>query len=240
VILLGSLINGVLILVGGFVGRLLQNIPERVKETVMLVIALAIVVLGVQMGIQSDNFIVIMISLVFGTIIGELIDIDGMLNRFGQWMESKLDGGKLSNKEANKGSVAQGFVTGTLIFVIGSMSIIGALDGGLRNDHSVLITKGIIDGFTAMILASTMGVGVLLAAVPTVLYEGLIAIFAGLISAFIPQEALELFLKYLTATGGIMIAAIGLNMLGLTKIRVANTLPAIPVVAIIVAIMYVL
>lgn len=239
-ILLGSLINGVLILVGGFVGRLLQNIPERVKETVMLVIALAIVVLGVQMGIQSDNFIVIMISLVFGTIIGELIDIDGMLNRFGQWMESKLDGGKLSNKEANKGSVAQGFVTGTLIFVIGSMSIIGALDGGLRNDHSVLITKGIIDGFTAMILASTMGVGVLLAAVPTVLYEGLIAIFAGLISAFIPQEALELFLKYLTATGGIMIAAIGLNMLGLTKIRVANTLPAIPVVAIIVAIMYVL
>ena len=240
VILLGSLINGALILLGGFIGRLLQNIPDRVKETVMLVIALAIVVLGVQMGIQSDNFIIVMVSLVFGTIVGELIDIDGMLNRLGQWMEGKLDGGKLSNKEANKGSLAQGFVTGTLIFVIGSMSIIGALDGGLRNDHSVLITKGIIDGFTAMILASTMGVGVLIAAIPTVLYEGLIAIFAGFISAFIPQEALDLFLKQLTATGGIMIAAIGLNMLGLTKIRVANTLPAIPVVAIIVAIMYVL
>jgi len=240
VILLGSLINGALILLGGFIGRLLQNIPDRVKETVMLVIALAIVVLGVQMGIQSDNFIIVMVSLVFGTIIGELIDIDGMLNRLGQWMAGKLDGGKLSNKEANKGSLAQGFVTGTLIFVIGSMSIIGALDGGLRNDHSVLITKGIIDGFTAMILASTMGVGVLIAAIPTVLYEGLIAIFAGFISAFIPQEALDLFLKQLTATGGIMIAAIGLNMLGLTKIRVANTLPAIPVVAIIVAIMYVL
>ncbi|WP_010308300.1 DUF554 domain-containing protein [Kurthia senegalensis] len=237
-ILLGAFIDGLLIFVCGIVGRLMKNIPERVKETVMLVIALAIVLLGIQMGIQSDDFIIIIASLVIGTIIGELIDIENYLKLSGEWMEQKI-GGKFTNKD-QENSLAQGFVAATLIFVIGSMGILGALDSGLRNDHAVLITKGIIDGFIAIILASTMGVGVLLAAIPTFLYEGMIAICAGVISSFIPQEALDLFIKQLTATGGVMIMALGINMLGLTKIRVANMLPAMLVVAVIVAIQYVL
>lgn len=237
-ILLGAFIDGLLIFVCGIFGRLMKNIPERVKETVMLVIALAIVLLGIQMGIQSDDFIIIIASLVIGTIIGELIDIENYLKRSGEWMERKI-GGKFTNKD-KENSLAQGFVAATLIFVIGSMGILGALDSGLRNDHAVLITKGIIDGFIAIILASTMGVGVLLAAVPTFLYEGIIAICAGFISSFIPQEALDLFIKQLTATGGVMIMALGINMLGLTKIRVANMLPAMLIVAVIVAIQYVL
>ncbi|MBK3496811.1 DUF554 domain-containing protein [Viridibacillus sp. YIM B01967] len=233
-VLLGTAINALLIVIGTLIGRFLQGIPDRIKDTVMSVIGLAVAVLGIQMGIQSENFIVVIVSLVFGAIIGEWIDLDKQLNCFGQWIEKKL-GNKV---KSGNGNISQGFVNATLIFVIGSMAIIGALDSGLRNDHSVLITKGIIDGFTAVILASTLGIGVILSAVSVFLYQGIIAVFAGQISRFIPDEALQMFIQEMTATGGVMILAIGLNLIGLTKIRVANLLPGMLIVAIAVMIMY--
>ena len=231
-VLLGSLLNALFIVIGALLGRLFKNIPESMKQTVMLIIGLVVAVLGIQMGITSSNFIVIVISLVIGTVIGEWLDLEGKFNRFGEWVESFF------GKKAQQGTIAEGFVTATLIFVIGSMAIIGALDSGLRHDHDVLITKGIIDGFLAIILASTLGIGVLLSAVPVFLYECIIAVFAGVISTYIPQEALDLFITEMTATGGVMILAIGLNIAGLTKIRVANLLPAIVMVGIIVAVMF--
>lgn len=118
------------------------------------------------------------------------------------------------------------------------MAIIGALDSGLRQDHNVLITKGIIDGFTSIILASTLGIGVLLSAVPVFIYQGIIAIFAGVISVYIPDDALQMFITEMTSVGGVMILAIGLNIAGLTKIKAANLLPGIVVVGIMVAIIY--
>lgn len=231
-VLLGSFLNALFIVIGAFVGRLFKNIPESMQQTVMVIIGLVVAVLGIQMGLESDNFIIIVVSLVVGTVIGEWLDLDGKFNRFGFWIES------LFGKRAQKGTIAQGFVTASLIFVIGSMAIIGALDSGLRNDHNVLITKGIIDGFMSIILASTLGIGVMLSAVPVFLYQGAIALFAGIISTYIPAEALDLFIKEMTATGGVMILAIGLNIAGLTKIRVANLLPAIIIVAVIVAIIF--
>ncbi|MFJ8264060.1 DUF554 domain-containing protein [Rummeliibacillus sp. NPDC094406] len=232
-VLLGTIINTLLIAVGAVIGRFLQGIPDKMKETVMQVIGLAVTVLGIQMGITSNNFIVVIVSLVIGTVIGEWIDLDLQLNRIGKWLEYKI------GNKGEHGDIAQGFITSTLIFVIGSMAIIGALDSGLRNDHSVLITKGIIDGFTAIFLASTLGIGVLLSAVSVFLYQGLIALFAGQISSIVPVALLDTFVQQLTATGGAMIIAIGLNMMGLTKIRVANILPAILVVAIVVTIMHI-
>jgi uncharacterized membrane protein YqgA involved in biofilm formation len=233
-VLLGTLINALLIIIGTIIGRLLKNIPENMKQTVMYAIGLAVTVIGLQMGFESGQFLIVIISLVVGAVIGEWIDLDLQLNRFGQWLESKV--GK--NKKGETISIAQGFVSATLIFVIGSMAIIGSLDSGLRNDHDLLIVKGLIDGFTSIILATTLGIGVLLSAVPVVLYQGTIALFATQISRVIPEEALALFIREMTATGGIMIVAIGLNMIGLTKIRVANLLPGILVVAIVVTIAY--
>ena len=230
--LLGSLLNALFICIGGMFGRLFKNIPESMQQTVMSIIGLMVAVLGIQMGLESDNFIIIVISLVIGTVLGEWLDLEGKFHRFGLWVES------IFGKNVQKGTIAEGFVTASLIFVIGSMAIVGALDSGVRNDHNVLITKGIIDGFMAIILASTLGIGVLFSAVPVFLYEGAIALFAGIISTYIPQQALESFIQEMTATGGIMILAIGLNIAGLTKIRVANLLPAIIIVAIIVAIMF--
>lgn len=231
-VLLGTLINAILIVVGTLIGRALQNIPEKMKETVLSVIGLAVVVLGLKMGIESKNFVVVIISLVFGTVIGEWMDLDKKLNSFGHWIEVKM------GAKESKGSIAQGFVTATLIFVIGAMGIIGALESGLANEHGVLISKGLIDGFTSIILASTLGIGVLLAAIPVFVYQGLIALFATQISLLIPEAALDMFITEMTATGGVMIVAIGLNLMGVTKMRVANLLPGVLVVAIIVTVMF--
>ncbi|MFD1031754.1 DUF554 domain-containing protein [Metaplanococcus flavidus] len=231
-VLLGTLINAALIIAGTLIGRALRNIPDKMKETVMYAIGLAVVVLGLQMGFESQNFVIVIISLVFGTVIGEWANLDGKLNNFGHWIEVKL------GAKESKGSIAQGFVTATLIFVIGAMGIIGALESGLSNEHGVLISKGIIDGFTSIILASTLGIGVLLSAAPVFVYQGLIALFATQISLLIPEAALDLFISEMSAAGGIMIVAIGFNLMGITKIRVANLLPGILVVALAVTVIY--
>ncbi|AVK86863.1 DUF554 domain-containing protein [Lysinibacillus sp. B2A1] len=234
-VLFGALINALLIIAGSVVGRIFKNIPESMKSSVLSIIGLAVALLGIKMGFESDNFIIMVVSLVVGTVIGEWLDLDKQMNRLGQWVESLFSKKRTDN---NQISIAEGFVTASLIFVVGSMAVIGALDSGLRNDHNVLITKGLIDGFTSIILASTLGIGVLLSAVPVFLYQGVIALFAGVISSFIPDEALQMFITEMTAVGGVMILAIGLNIAGLTKIKAANLLPGIVVVGIMVAIFY--
>jgi uncharacterized protein len=227
--LLGTMVNGLLIIIGTLLGRLLTKIPENMKATVMHAIGLAVMVLGLQMGFKSANFLIVILSLVIGAVLGEAWKLEDKLNAVGDWLESKI-GSK------GEGSVSQGFVTATLIFVIGAMAIIGALDSGIRGDHDVLYTKAIIDGFTALILTTTLGIGVLFSAVPVVIYQGTIALFATQIDKLIPQALMDSFILELTATGGVMIFAIGLNMIGLTKIRVANLLPGILVTAVLVMI----
>ncbi|MEW9111148.1 MAG: DUF554 domain-containing protein [Cytobacillus gottheilii] len=229
--LLGAAVNGICIIIGTFLGRLFHRIPENMKKTVMYAIGLCVMVLGLQMGLKSDNFLIVILSLVFGAVIGEFLGLEDQLNKLGNWLEKKIG-------TSGQGSISQGFVTATLIFVIGAMAIIGGLDSGIRGDHSVLYTKSIIDGFTALILATTLGIGVIFSAIPVVLYEGLIALFAKGINNVIPEALLNSFITEMTAAGGIMIFAIGLNLTGLTKVRVANLLPGIIVTAIIVTILY--
>ncbi|MFJ8070670.1 DUF554 domain-containing protein [Peribacillus sp. NPDC096447] len=230
-VLLGALVNGACILIGSILGRFLQRIPEKIKETVMNGIGLAVMVLGLQMGFKSDNFLVVILSIVGGAVLGEWMNLEARLNSLGNWLERRM--------KAKEGtSISQGFVTATLIFGIGAMAIIGALDSGIRNDHDVLITKAIIDGFTALVLASTLGIGVLFSAFPIILYEGLMAIFSRQINTMIPTALMDSFILEMTATGGVMILAIGLNIIGVTKIRVANLLPGIMITAILVTFMY--
>ncbi|MEY8735291.1 DUF554 domain-containing protein [Peribacillus frigoritolerans] len=230
-VLLGALVNGACIIIGSILGRFLQHIPEKIKETVMSGIGLAVMVLGLQMGLKSDNFLVVILSIVGGAVLGEWMNLEGRLNSLGNWLERRM--------KAKEGtSISQGFVTATLIFGIGAMAIIGALDSGIRNDHDVLITKAIIDGFTALVLASTLGIGVLFSAFPIILYEGFLAVFSRQINTMIPAALMDSFILEMTATGGVMILAIGLNIIGVTKIRVANLLPGIMITAILVTFMY--
>jgi uncharacterized membrane protein YqgA involved in biofilm formation len=201
------------------------------KYTVLQVIGLAVIVLGLQMGFKSENFLIVILSLVIGTVIGEHYGLENKLNHVGLWLE-----GKIGSK--GQGKISEGFVTATLIFVIGAMAILGALDSGIRGDHSVLYTKAIIDGFTALILTTTLGIGVIFSAIPVVVYQGMIALFATQIDRLVPQALMESFIVELTATGGVMIFAIGLNLAGITKIRVANLLPGILVSGVLVALIY--
>lgn len=228
----GTLVNVALIIIGSLVGRIFKNIPDRMKQTVMYGIALAVMAIGIQMTFESTQILIVIISIVIGAVIGEWVDVDKFMEKSGKWLESKMPAQK------SGAGIAQGFVTATMIFVIGSMAIIGAIDSGLRNDHNVLMMKGVIDGFTAIILSSTLGFGVIFAAVPVLLYQGIITLFSTQISRFVPDDLLQFFISEMTATGGLMILAIGLNLIGLTKIRVANFIPAIPVVAVIVSIIY--
>lgn len=228
--LLGTLVNGLAIIVGSLVGIKLRNIPEKVKVTVMQAIALAVIVIGMGMGLKSENFLIVIGSLALGGLLGEKWEIEERINQLGKWLEKKM-GAK------EEGTFAKGFVTATLVYVIGAMAILGALDSGLRNDHAILFTKSMLDGFSAILFTSTLGIGVLFSAFPVVVYQGTIAILATQIVQFIPEEIMDVFIVEMTAAGGIMILAIGLNILGLTQIRVANLLPAIPVIAIIVSIL---
>ncbi|WP_338471222.1 DUF554 domain-containing protein [Niallia sp. XMNu-256] len=232
-VLLGTIVNSVLIIAGSFLGRILYKIPEKIKDTVMSGIGLAVIVMGLQMGFASENFLIVILSIVFGAIIGELIRLDDGLNNLGLWLEKKV-----GSKSQGSGSISQGFVSATLIFLIGAMAILGALDSGIRGNHDILYTKGILDGFTALILTTTLGLGVLFSAIPVFLYQGLIALFATKINQMVPGPLMDQFITEMTATGGVMILAIGLNVLGLTKIRVANLLPGILVTAIIVTFLY--
>ena len=136
---------------GRLLGRFLPNIPEKVKETVMSGIGLAVVAMGLQMTFKSEQYIIVILSIVIGAVIGEWIDLEKYLNSLGNWIESKM-------KPKEGTSISQGFVTATLIFCVGSMAILGALDSGIRNDHDLLITKGILDGFTSIVLSSTLGI----------------------------------------------------------------------------------
>ncbi|MGM0866768.1 MAG: DUF554 domain-containing protein [Bacillota bacterium] len=230
-VLLGTLVNGVCIIIGTLLGKALHRIPEDMKGTVMKAIGLAVIVLGLQMGLKSENFLIVIISLALGAAWGEWLNLEDKLNSLGNWLEKKLG----SNKET---SISQGFVTATLIFVIGAMAVIGALDSGIRGDHDVLLTKSIIDGFTSLILTTTLGIGVMFSAIPVVLYQGFIALFATQIHQWVPEELMDAYIVEMTATGGIMIFAIGLNLLGVTKIRVANLLPGIIVVGLVVGIIH--
>lgn len=230
-VLFGSAVNAVGIIIGTIIGLLLRKIPEQMKQTVMSAIGLAVVVLGLDMALSSDNFFIVIISLIVGTVIGELLRLEDGLNQIGHMLERKLG-------RSQSGNITQGFVTATLIFVVGAMAIVGALDSGLRQDHAILLTKSMIDGFTSIVLASTLGVGVLLSAIPVFLYQGGIAIFANVIHQFLSDSLLELLIAELTATGGVLIFGIGINMLGIKQIRVANLLPSIIVVTIIVLVQY--
>ncbi|AWC28381.1 DUF554 domain-containing protein [Bacillus cytotoxicus] len=230
-VILGAIVNGICIIIGTLLGKVLSNIPESMKGTVMHAIGLAVTVLGLRMGMKSEIFLIVILSLVIGAVVGEWLCLEEKLQKLGNWLEKKV-GSK------GEGSISVGFVTATLIFAIGAMGVLGALDSGIRGNHNVLYTKAIIDGFISLILTTTLGIGVLFSAVPVILYEGGIALFATKIDRFVPEQLMNQFIIEMTATGGIMIFAIGLNLLGFIKIKVANLLPGILVVGMIVSIIY--
>lgn len=226
-VLFGTVMNGIFIIIGSILGMFLTNIPEKYKETIMQGIGLTVVLIGLQMAFQTEAIIIVLLSILSGAVIGEFLRLEDLLNRIGFWIESKFT---TTKSDVN---IAQAFITASLLFVVGAMAILGALDSGLRGDHEVLVTKGILDGFTSFVLTTTLGIGVILSVIPVVLFQGTIALLATQIESIIPEEIFDAFIVELTSVGGLLIVAIGLNILRLTQIRVTNLLPAIGMVGVI-------
>ena len=192
-----------------------KGIPERINDTILKGLALGIMVYGISEGIKTGNLIIVLASLVLGGIIGEIIDIDKKLENLGTFIE-----GKFKNKGGN---ISQAFVTTSLMYCIGAMAITGALQSGLQNDHTTLYAKSLIDFVVSIIFGSTLGIGVALSGISVFIYQGSITLLAALLKTLLQDPVI----REMTAIGGILIAGISLNMLGLTKIRLANLLPAV-------------
>ncbi|WP_407854940.1 DUF554 domain-containing protein [Enterococcus hailinensis] len=228
--LLGSVVNCLAIIAGSFAGAILRNITEQTKDTVTKGIALGVIALAIQMSLQASSLIIIIISICIGGMIGEFLKIEDSMTRLGLFLENRFARGN--------SNFAEGFVTATLIYLIGSMGIIGAIQSGVTGSHQTLFTKSVMDGFMSIMLTASLGIGVLFSAFPVLIYQGAITIFASIIVRYLPKELLDMLMNEISAIGGLMILAIGLNVMKLTKIRVSNYLPGIVVLIVIMIVQY--
>ena len=216
--MIGTLINVVAILAGTAVGLLLRKgIPERLRETVMQGLALCVVLIGVTGAIKANDTMCVIVSMVAGGLIGSAVNIELRLNQLGALAERKLLKGQQG------GSFAKGFVTASLVYCVGAMAIVGAMDSGLRGNHATLIAKAALDGVSAIFFASTMGAGVGLSALAVLVYQGSIALLATWIAPLLTDP----IINEMSAVGSLLIIGIGLNMIYDKHIAVGNMLPAI-------------
>ena len=220
----GTLVNAATILVGSGLGLALKRmIPERCLDTVMQGMALAVIVIGLQMAGQSKNFVVVILSLACGAVIGELLDIDRALARLGEWMTQRIGGGD--------GNVGKGFVNASLLFCIGAMAVVGSIQEGLTGSTETLYAKSMIDGIVSVMLASTLGIGVAFSSISVLAYQGSITLASGFVGSWLSEAVI----CEVAATGGVLIVGVGLVMIEIKAFRLANLLPAVPVAALIAA-----
>ena len=217
-ILTGTIVNSAAIVAGSIAGLLLGKfIPERFSDAMEKGAALCVLYIGVDGMLAGENTLVAILSISIGAILGELLQLDEHMHQLGDWVEQKFGG------KGSKTSLSDGFVTASLLFCVGAMAIMGALDSGLTGDHSTLYAKALLDGIISVVYASTLGIGVALSAIPIFLYQGAIALGASFLAPYL-TEAVILEMK---CVGSILILGLSLNMLGLTKIKVMNYVPAV-------------
>ena len=219
----GTLVNVAAILAGAGLGLILRlGISESCKRTILQAMGLAVLFVGIRMSLASQNSIIIVLSLAVGAVLGEMARLEERLDAFGIWL-TELVGDRF-------GDIGKGFVTASLVYCIGAMAIVGSLQEGLTGDASIIYAKALIDGTVSVIFTASMGIGVMLAAVPVLLYQGAITLAAGSLQTLITDP----MLAEVSGVGGVLIIAISLNMLKLTKIKLANLLPGLPLAVLLV------
>ena len=211
----GAIINFITVVAGTLVGLVAGKfLNERIRTATMSAVALITIGIAVPGLMNSSKPLVPILSLVVGTVIGEALDIDRAVNRLGDKMQEKFRG---------KGKITEGFVTGTLVFAVGAMTVMGSLDSGLKHDHTILIAKSVIDGISAIIFASTLGIGVAFAGISVFVVEGSITLLASLVAPLLT----EVVVNEITFVGSLLILGISGNLLGITKLKLLNMMPAV-------------
>lgn len=214
--MLGTIVNTGAIIVGALIGLLFKGgIPESYNQTIMKGIGLAVVLIGLLNAFQTANILLLIFSLAIGSLLGEMMKIEQGLENLGNWLESKF--------ASSSSNISSGFVTSSLLFCVGAMAIVGSLESGLSGNHQTLFAKSVLDGISSIVFASTMGLGVLFSAASVFIYQGFITITASFIQQFLVEAAIV----EMSAVGGLLILAIGMNILNLPRIKVGNMLPAI-------------
>jgi hypothetical protein len=235
--LTGTLINVVTVIVGGSLGTLLgRRFPERTRETIMHGLGLITLVVGMQMAISTRSVLIVLCSILLGGILGEWWRIEGRLEGLGKTLEHRFAGGTESASAPHSDSspsFSRGFVMASLVFCVGPMAIMGSIQDGLTGDVHLLAIKSMMDGFAALAFASTLGSGVILAALTVLVYQGGISLLAGSAQTLLTDP----MINEMTATGGVLILGISLILLDLKRIRVANLLPSIFVAPALVALL---
>ena len=217
--MLGTIVNTLAILAGCAIGLLLKRgINEKVTDAIMKGISLCVIYIGIDGMLEGSKTLAVIIAMALGAAIGTLLDLNGKMEKLGKMIE-----GRISNGVAD---IAQGFVTASLIYCVGAMAVVGSLQSGLNGDHSMLYTKALLDGISAMVLTASLGAGVGLSAASVFVYQGALTLLAGLIAPVLSDAVIA----EMTCVGSILIAALGLNMLGITKLKVMDYVPAIFIV----------
>lgn len=229
----GTIVNTVAVLLGALVGVLIKSFMGRctseektaakseeivekrtLSESVMRALGLCVILIGISGALKIENVLVMIVSMAIGTAVGEWLDLDGWVNRLGKWIEKCLGRGE--------GSIAEGFVTATLLFCVGAMTVTGAMESGISHTHTTYYAKSLIDMVSALIFATTMGIGVALSAVSIFVLQGTLTLVASLVAGAIPT----LITGEIIATGSLLVVGIGTNLLGVTRLKVMNMLPA--------------
>ncbi len=216
--MLGVIVNVITVILGSCIGLLFKKgIPEKVSKSVMIGLGVCTLYIGISGSLCGENVLIVIAAFVLGVISGTLLNIDGAINKLAKNIETKF------RKEGQRFSVAEGLVTATLLFCVGSMTVTGSIQAGLTGDNSLLITKATLDLVSSMMLASSLGIGVMLASVSVFVIQGGLVLLAGVIAPFMSTGAIN----EMTCVGSLLIIMIGTNLMGITKIKVADFLPAI-------------
>ena len=225
----GVIVNALAVVAGSLIGILFKKIiPEKLNAPIMTALGLCVVYIGISGALCGENTLILVGSMILGAGTGTLLDIDGAFTRLGDRLENRFAKGEGS------GSFSKGFVSSSIIFCVGAMAVVGSINAGLLGDNTVLYTKSLLDGISSIFFAATMGIGVMFSALCILIYQGAIALLSGLLNGVLTESAIN----ELSCAGNLIILAIGLNMLKITKIKIADLMPAIiyaPVIALIVS-----
>lgn len=218
--MIGVITNVITVILGSTIGLLCKKgIPQKLADAIMIGIGLCTICIGITGLSQGSNALVTIISIVLGAVVGTLLDIDKGINTFGEWIQNKF-----KKKDGKNISIAEGFVTASLLFCVGSMTIVGSLNAGISGDYEMLFTKSVLDFVSSMMLSVSLGIGVLLASVFVLVFQGALVLLAGLLEGPLMASGA---IGELNCVGSLLILALGLNLIKLTKIKVANYLPAL-------------
>jgi uncharacterized membrane protein YqgA involved in biofilm formation len=244
--MLGPLVNAIVVIICSLAGCfIIKGIPQRLEDTIKKAAGLAIIFIGIKGAMDNQNILLLIVSMIAGAVIGELIDIDKYMNQFGLWAERKLGMDKpetttdsvTANLSASVDAVestatqkknsghrfSKGFVSASILFCTGSMSIVGSLQSGLQGNHDTLFAKSILDGTMSLVFGASMGIGVAFSSLVVLVYQGGIVLASQAISSLLSDD----IIREMSAVGSLIIAGIGFNFLGIKEIKVANLIPAV-------------